>query len=156
MHCYSHFTLCWGHDGVSSPAEFWELLGVEAKAYRPGVRGDAILHLIPQVVQAGEVVVRCWLIAGAAHYVLPTLALSRHLVTPSADGPTHITLAALTAKIVPLLQQVVALLTCVTGMAAHVGLAETLPTFLLTLSYPTQGPFDITVTLYTAAGVLCC
>lgn len=34
------------------------------------------------------------LIAGAAHYVLPTLALSRHLVTPSADGPTHITLAA--------------------------------------------------------------
>lgn len=52
--------LCWGHDGVSSPAEFWELLGVEAKANRPGVRGDAILHLIPQVVQAGEVVVRCW------------------------------------------------------------------------------------------------
>jgi len=48
--------LCGGEHGVAPPAEPREHPGVEAEAHRPGVGGDAVLHLKLQLVQAGEVV----------------------------------------------------------------------------------------------------
>ena len=45
-----------GEHGVAPPAVPGEHPGVEPEAHRPGIRGDAVLHLILQLVHAGKVV----------------------------------------------------------------------------------------------------
>lgn len=52
--------LCRGHNSVTSPTEFWELLGVITKTYWSGIWRGAILHLKLQLVQRRKIVARHW------------------------------------------------------------------------------------------------
>lgn len=52
--------LCRRHHSITSPAEVWELLPVEAEANWSGIRRDPVLDLELELVEGGKVEVWSW------------------------------------------------------------------------------------------------